>query len=288
MNDQLKQLYNHLDLETLDDNLFRTAHKNEGYRRVFGGQVLAQALIAASRTVPSDRHIHSLHAYFLRPGDLDYPIIYQTDRIRDGRSFTTRRIVATQHGKAIFNMATSFQMVEDGLSHQIAMPDVPPPEDCFDRHQVADKFGEQLPERMVENLTRPFAIDLRYVEQENMFEEKVREPVKNVWIRLNEDTLADDFQFHTQILAYCSDMTLLQTLLRPHGRSVLDRTLQIASLDHAMWFHRPFKINEWVLYAQDSPSTSASRGFARGNFFTQDGELLASACQEGLIRSRAE
>lgn len=280
---QLKQLFDHLALETLDENLYRSAHPNEGWFRVYGGQVLAQALLAATRTVPTDRHVHSLHAYFLRPGDLKHPIIFQVDRIRDGKSFTTRRVVAIQHGKAILNMSSSFQVYEEGLSHQAVMPDVPPPEECPDRKQMAEQFRGRISESLLERFSRQFAIDLRHVDINSLFDTTPKEPATSVWFRLN-GSLPDDYPYHAHLLAYASDMTLLQTSLRPHGQSLFDPKLQVASLDHAMWFHRPFRMDEWLLYTQDSPSSSQARGFNRGNIFTRDGILVASVCQEGLIR----
>ncbi len=280
---QLKQLFDHLALETIDENLYRSAHPNEGWFRVYGGQVLAQALLAATRTVPADRHVHSLHAYFLRPGDLKHPIIFQVDRIRDGKSFTTRRIVAIQHGKAILNMACSFQVFEEGLSHQAVMPQVPPPEQCADRKQMAERFRGRISEDLLERFSRQFAIDLRHVDINSLFDNTPKEPATSVWFRLN-GALPADYPYHAHLLAYASDMTLLQTSLRPHGQSLFDPKLQVASLDHAMWFHRPFRMDDWLLYTQDSPSSSQARGFNRGSIFTRDGILVASVCQEGLIR----
>tara|TARA_R110002072_G_scaffold136124_2_gene278289 strand:+ start:280625 stop:281509 length:885 start_codon:yes stop_codon:yes gene_type:complete len=282
-NDQLLQVMNHLELEKLDENLYRSGSANEGWFRVYGGQVLAQALLSATHTVPDDRHVHSLHAYFLRPGDLKHPIIYQVDRIRDGRSFTTRRIVAIQHGKAILNMSASFQVPEEGLSHQIDMPDVPPPEDCADRKQMAERFRGKISEDLLERFSRQFAVDLRHVDINSLFDNTPKEPRTSVWFRLNTE-LPADFSMHSHLLAYASDMTLLQTSLRPHGQSLFDPKLQVASLDHTMWFHRPFRIDQWLLYSQDSPSSSQARGFNRGNIFTREGLLVASVCQEGLIR----
>ena len=284
-NQQLQQLFDHLELEKLDENLYRSAHKNEGWFRVYGGQVLAQALLSASHTVPDDRHVHSLHAYFLRPGDLKQPIIFQVDRTRDGRSFTTRRVVAMQHGKAILNMAASFQIPEEGLSHQAQMPDVPPPEECANRKEMAEQFRGKVSDDLLDRFSRQFAVDLRHVDINSLFDNTPKEPVTSVWFRVNTE-LPADYDRHAHMLAYASDMTLLQTSLRPHGQSLFDPKLQIASLDHAMWFHRPFRTDDWLLYAQDSPSSSQARGFNRGNIFTRDGVLVASVCQEGLMRVR--
>jgi acyl-CoA thioesterase II len=284
-NEQLTQLMNHLALEKLDENLYRTSSNNEGWFRVYGGQVLAQALLSATHTVPEDRHVHSLHAYFLRPGDLKHPVIYQVDRIRDGRSFTTRRIVAIQHGKAILNMSASFQIREEGLSHQAEMPDVPPPEECADRKQMAEQFRGKISDELLDRFSRQFAVDLRHVDINSLFDNTPKAPQTSVWFRINTD-LPGDYLYHEHLLAYASDMTLLQTSLRPHGQSLFDPKLQIASLDHTMWFHRPFRMDQWLLYSQDSPSSSQARGFNRGNIFTRDGVLVASVCQEGLIRLR--
>ncbi|MDT8427907.1 MAG: acyl-CoA thioesterase II [Pseudomonadales bacterium] len=283
MNAQLTQLLQHLELEKLDENIYRSAHQNEGWGRVYGGQVLAQALLSANHTVPADRQPHSLHAYFLRPGDLKHPILFQVDRIRDGQSFTTRRVVAIQHGKAILNMATSFQIAEEGYSHQSTMPQVPPPEQCLSRQEMAEKFKDSMSAEMLARASKSFAIDLRHVEPENLIQPEKSDPVRSVWFRVNAE-LPEDYAQHAHLLAYASDMTLLQTCLRPHAQSLFDPKLQIASLDHAMWFHRPFRMDQWLLYAQDSPSAAAARGFNRGSIFTQAGELVVSVAQEGLIR----
>ncbi len=285
MNEQLQQLYNHLDLEAVGEDLFETRHGNEGWRQIFGGQVLAQALISASRTVEDARQPHSLHAYFLRPGDMSAPIRFQVDRLRDGKSFTTRRVTALQNGAAILNMAASFQVAEPGLSHQIDMPCVPPPEQCLTRAQVADRFRDSMPEEMYARAQRQFAIDLRPVEPENLMRAEKHPPHRMVWLRLN-DTLPAAYPWHAHMLAYASDMTLLEISLRPHGISMFSRTLQMASLDHSMWFHRPFRMDQWLLYVQESPSSAAARGFSRGSLFTQQGELVVSVAQEGLIRLR--
>ena len=284
-NQQLQQLYGHLDLETLDDNLFRSKHSNEGWLRVFGGQVLAQALLSASRTVPMDRQPHSLHSYFLRPGDMDHPIIFKVENLRDGKSFNTRRVSAMQRDEVILNLAASFQVSEPGLSHQSEMPAVPPPEQCLTRKQLAEKYSASLPADLVTRFSRPFAIDLRHVEQENMLAPQKRAPQHSVWLKLSGE-LPQYYPWHAHMLAYASDMTILETSLRPHGLSLFSPRLQVASLDHSMWFHRPFRMDEWLLYVQDSPSSSAGRGFSRGNIFRQNGELVVSVAQEGLIRVR--
>ena len=285
MNEQLQQLHNHLDLETIDENTFQTKYQNEGWRQIFGGQVLAQALLSASRTVPDERQPHSLHAYFLRPGDMKEKISFQVDRLRDGKSFNTRRVTALQHGAAILNLAASYQVSEPGLSHQNTMPHVPAPENCLTRAQLAEKYQDSMSAEMLARASRPFAIDMRPVEPENFMQAEKRAPHRMVWLRLNE-ALPKDYPWHIHMLAYASDMTLLETSLRPHGVSMFTPNLQIASLDHSMWFHRPIRMDEWLLYVQDSPSSSAARGFSRGSIFSQTGDLLVSVAQEGLIRMR--
>jgi len=227
--------------------------------------------------------VHSLHAYFLRPGDLRHPIIYQVDRIRDGRSFTTRRVVAIQHGRAILNMSASFQLREEGYSHQASMPEVPPPEQCLSRAELVERSRGSVSDEIMDRFTKPFAIDLRHTEAENLFHPEKKPAHRSVWFRLAA-SLDDDYPYHAHLLAYASDMTLLQTCLRPHGQSMFDPRLQIASLDHAMWFHRPFRMDQWLLYVQDSPAASAARGFNRGSIFTREGDLVVSVAQEGLIR----
>ncbi len=274
-----------LDLEPLEHNLFRGRSPQVGWQRVFGGQVIGQALVAASRTVEESRSVHSLHGYFLRPGDPSVPIIYDVDRIRDGKSFTTRRVVAIQHGQAIFSMSTSFQVREAGLEHQFDMPSVPMPEDLPSEQELKDKLMETAPENIRRYWQRARPIELRPVDLTHYFSGKKLPPVQNVWIRTTAP-LPDDERLHQCILAYASDMTLLDTSLFAHGKSVFNPDLQCASLDHSMWFHRAIRADEWLLYSEDSPSSSGSRGFNRGNLFTRDGVLVASVAQEGLIRLR--
>lgn len=276
----LDGLLEQLNLEQIEMNLFRGMSTTMGPPRVFGGQVIGQALIAAGRTV-TDRPCHSLHGYFLRPGDPSMPIVYDVDRIRDGKSFTTRRVVAIQKGQAIFNMSASFQVLEEGLSHQFDMPDVPAPEDCSDESEAFLAHADELPEgfrRMMEK--RP--IEMRRVESHSFVKPEKRPPFQHAWLRAR-DRLPDDPALHQCILAYASDMGILSTCTLPHGRSFMSG-LMTASLDHAMWFHRPFRVDEWILFAQDSPASGGSRGFNRGMMFTQDGTLVASVAQEGLIR----
>ena len=285
MSSAVDALLSILDLEPLEHNLFRGMSPQVGWQRVFGGQVIGPALVAASRTVPEDRSVHSLHAYFLRPGDPSVPIIYEVDRIRDGGSFTTRRVVAIQHGRAIYSMSASFQKMEEGLEHQSAMPDVPAPEDLPSEAELKEKFLAHAPEAVRRYWERERPIELRPVDLTHYFSRKKLVPAQNVWVRASA-ALPDDPRIHTCVLAYASDMTLLDTSLFAHGTSVFDTRLQVASLDHAMWFHRPFRADEWLLYVEDSPSSSGGRGFTRGSLYTRSGELVASVAQEGLIRVR--
>ena len=272
-----------LDLEAIETNLFRGRSPSDRWQRVFGGQVLGQALVAASRTVEG-RACHSLHGYFLRPGDPRTPILYQVDRSRDGGSFSARRVVAIQHGQQIFTMAASFQVAEAGMEHQTPMPDVPDPESLKPEHQWRIEIMADLPEHARGWLTRPRPIEIRPVDPRNRFQ-GVHPPNQTVWFRA-VDRLPDQDALHQCVLAYASDMTLLDTSLLPHGFTLFTRSLQLASLDHAMWFHRPFRADEWLLYVQDSPSASGARGFNRGMVYRRDGALVASVAQEGLIRER--
>ncbi len=277
----LQSLLDHLDLEQIETNLFRGQCESSGFPRVFGGQVIGQALIAALRTV-EERPCHSLHGYFLRPGDPSIPIIYEVDRIRDGRSFTTRRVVAIQHGEAIFNMSASFQVVEEGLSHQSEMPDVPGPDELRTEKEVAATRRDSLPEHMREMMDRERPIEMKRVEDFDFMNPVKSPPLQNVWIRAREP-LTDDMAMHQCLLAYASDMGILSTCMLPHGKNFMSG-MMTASLDHAMWFHRSFRFDEWILFSQDSPAAGGSRGFNRGTMFTQDGKLIASVAQEGLIR----
>jgi acyl-CoA thioesterase-2 len=271
-----------LDLERIEENIFRGVSPAESPVRVFGGQVAGQALVAAGRTVPADRHVHSLHAYFIRPGDPRVPIVYEVDRIRDGRSFTTRRAVAIQHGKAIFALSASFQLREEGLNHAEPMPEVPDPESLPSFAERAGQFQAVLGD--MARMPRP--IDLRYITEPAFLsrENGPREARHQVWMRA-DGTLPDNDLLHVCVLAYASDMTLLDAVLARHGVYWgIDKVIG-ASLDHAMWFHRPFRADEWVLYDCASPSASGGRGLATGRFFGADGELIATVVQEGLLRA---
>jgi acyl-CoA thioesterase II len=277
----LERLVDLLDLERIEVDIFRGKQPTESLQRVFGGQVAGQALVAAGRTVPSDRPVHSLHAYFLRPGDPSLPIVYEVDRIRDGRSFTTRRVVAIQHGKPIFNMSASFHLVEPGVEHASRMPDVPAPETLArleDRMQpYADELGGWF--------TRPRPLDVRYVGEPPRVakDSGVRQPRSQVWMRA-DGTLPDDPLLHVCAVTFASDMTLLDSTLLNHGLAWGTGDVLGASLDHAMWFHRPFRADQWWLYDQESPWTGAARGLARGAIYTREGELAVSVVQEGLLR----
>ena len=272
-----------LDLEPLEENLFRGVSPQVGWQRVFGGQVVGQALVAATRTVQPDREAHSLHGYFLRPGDPAVPIIYEVDRIRDGRSFVTRRVNAIQHGAAIFSMIASFQAEETGLDHQMPAPGVPDPDALISEEELKKRFLESAAEPMKAYWRRERPIELRPISLRHYMGREKLEPVQQVWFRAT-GPLGDDPAVHKCVLAYASDMLLLDTSLYPHGRSLFDRDLQVASLDHALWFHRPFRADDWLLYAQDSPSAAGGRGFNRGAIYDRDRRLVASVAQEGLIR----
>ena len=286
MSRAVEDLLKILDLEQIEVNLFRGQSPKSGWQRVFGGQVIGQSLVAARRTVEG-RHPHSLHGYFMRPGDPKVPIIYEVDRIRDGKSFTTRRVVAVQHGQAIFAMSASFQVDEGGFDHQAPMPDVPGPDELPSEDDVKAELLSRMPEPMRTYYERERPIDMRPVEINRYLSREPMEPQFHVWIRTT-GRLPDDPAVHQCVLAYASDMTLLDTSLVPHGRTVCDPTIQGASIDHAMWFHRPFRADEWLLYAQDTPNAGGARGFSRGLIFSQDGTLVASVAQEGLIRDRGE
>ncbi len=285
----VEELVEILDLEPLEVNLFRGRSPQSRWQRVYGGQVIGQALVAACRTVEdvANRPPHSLHAYFLLGGDPKVPIIYEVDRIRDGRSFTTRRVVAIQHGHAIFTMAVSFHIAEEGLFHQVKMPEVPAPEALPNESEMKERVWPLMPDAVRRYYERERPIELRPVEMGRYLGEKFEGGRFHVWIRAT-GKLPDSPAIHQCVLAYASDMTLLDAALIPDGRSVFDKDIMAASLDHALWFHRPFRADEWLLYAQDSPNLFDSRGFSRGLIFTRDGTLVASVAQEGLLRLRRQ
>ena len=284
MSRALDQLLSILDIETLEVNLFRGVSPQVGWQRVFGGQVIGQALVAAQRTVEG-RLAHSLHAYFLRAGDPAVPIIYNVDRIRDGGSFTTRRVVAIQHGQAIFSMAASFHNAEQGLAHQMKMPDVPPPESLPSEGELKELLFDRLPPQVKAYWERERPIEIRPVDLSRYLAPEKRAATQQMWIRATGD-LGGDLALNQCVLAYASDFTLLDTALIAHGRFIFDPSLMLASLDHAIWFHRSFRVDDWLLYAQDSPSSGGGRAFCRGTLFTRSGELVASTTQEGLVRER--
>ena len=286
MTNAVDALLSILDLEPLEHNLFRGRSPQAGWQRVFGGQVIGQALVAACRTVEG-RKPHSLHAYFLLPGDPEVPIIYEVDRIRDGRSFATRRVVAIQHGKAIFAMSASYHAEEKGFDHQVTMPDVPLPDQLPDEATVRSTILPMMPPAVRAYFEKERPIELRPVEFERYALREALPPRFHVWIRATR-RLPDDPVLHQCVLAYASDMTLLDASLVAHGRTVFEKSIQAASLDHALWFHRPFRADEWLLYAQDSPSSSGALGFSRGLIFNIEGQLVASVAQEGLIRERED
>jgi acyl-CoA thioesterase II len=283
----VQELVETLNLEPLELNLFRGRSPQSSWQRVFGGQVIGQALVAACRTVEqvTTRPPHSLHAYFLLGGDPKVPIIYEVDRIRDGKSFATRRVIAIQHGHAIFSMAVSFHGDEPGLTHQAAMPDVPKPDELPNESEIRERVMPLMPEPVRRYYERPRPIELRVVETSRYLGKATENGKFHVWIRAT-GALPAEPAIHQCVLAYASDMTLLDAALIPHGRSVFDKTIMAASLDHALWFHRPCRADEWLLYAQDSPNLAGGRGFSRGLIFASDGTLVASVAQEGLLRER--
>lgn len=287
MSKAVETLIEILDLEKIEQNLYRGESPNVGWQRVFGGQVIGQALVSAQRTVEPERIVHSLHGYFMRPGDPSVPIVYEVDRIRDGKSFTTRRVVAIQHGRAIFSMSASFQVEEPGLEHYLPMPEVPPAESLPNEKQLADQYIDHASEGVRRYWQRERPIELRPINLEHYLSNQKLDPYQNIWFRAT-GPLPDDPAVQRAVLAYASDMTLLDTSLFAHGRAVFDPHLQVASLDHAMWFHRSVNMEEWHLYSQDSPNTSGARGFTRGSIYNLSGELVASVAQEGLIRERSD
>ena len=285
MSRALDQLLKILDIERLEENLFRGLSPQVGWQRVFGGQVIGQALVAANRTV-NGRLAHSLHAYFLRAGDPSVPIIYNVDRIRDGGSFTTRRVVAVQHGQAIFSMAASFHKEETGLEHQIKMPEVPPPESLPSEAELKACLIDRVPPPVKAYWERERPIEIRPVDLSRYLTPGNHAPSQQVWIRATGE-LPNDQSLHQCVLAYASDFTLLDTALIAHGRFVFDPKLMLASLDHALWFHRKLRADKWLLYAQDSPISGGGRALCRGMLFARDGKLVASTAQEGLLRERS-
>ncbi|MGA2400422.1 MAG: acyl-CoA thioesterase II [Syntrophobacteraceae bacterium] len=283
--DVLEELLKLLKLEQIDENIFRGQSQDLGFGNVYGGQVLGQALSAAYRTVPRERRAHSLHAYFLRHGDVEEPIVYNVDCIRDGKSFTTRRVVAVQKGRAILNMAASFQTDEPGFDHQDLAPPVPGPEGLASELELVSRIADQIPAPIREKLLCRPPIEVRPVDPMNLFAPEKREPLRYNWIRAIGE-MPDDLPVHHCLLAYASDYGLVVTSLYPHGQSFWQPAMQVASLDHAMWFHRSFRMDDWLLYAMQSPNACNARGLGYGKVFNRQGLLVASVAQEGLIRYR--
>ncbi|SES79774.1 acyl-CoA thioesterase [Stigmatella erecta] len=282
----LEDLLALLKLEPIEENLFRGPSQDLGFRQLFGGQVLGQSLSAASQTVAPERQVHSLHGYFLRPGDASMPVVYTVDRVRDGGSFTTRRVVAIQKGQPIFTGMASFQGVEPGFSHQVQMPQVPAPEECLTDVEQMRAQAARIPERLRDKFLGPKPIEMRPVPYVDPFSPQPREPRWSVWFRAH-GPMPEDPQVHRYLLAYASDFNLLGTAIQAHGMSILNPQLQLASLDHALWFHGDLSMSDWLLYAMDSPWTGNARGLAMGRVFTREGRLVASVSQEGLMRLRA-
>ncbi len=287
MNPVLDELLSLLQLEQIEETIFRGQSQDLGFPKVFGGQVMGQALSAAKQTVPAERGLHSFHCYFLRPGNVKKPIIYEVDRSRDGRSFTSRRVVAIQSGTPIFHMSLSFQEDEKGLEHQLpVIPDVAAPENVVSELEQVRQLASMIPEDLRDKLTSERPIDIRPVNAPNMLKPEPMEPIRHVWLRANGE-LPDDPRIHKYLLAYASDFSFIGTALNPHGVNFWNRRLKVASIDHAMWFHKPFRMDEWLLYSIDSPMAAGGRGFVRGQIFNRQGELVASTVQEGLIRTKS-
>ncbi|MFA5962939.1 MAG: acyl-CoA thioesterase II [Sphingomonas sp.] len=283
--DLVRGLVDLLDIEEIDRDLYRGKRQPGGVGRVFGGQVIAQALQAAQRSTEAPKIAHSLHAYFMRPGNEDFPIVYRVVRDFEGRSFATRRVIALQRGEPILNMAASFQVPEDGLRHQDAMPDVPGPESLQSEAELRRDMADEIPEKFRRHMLRGRPVEIRPVQPRSWFRPDKREPRQDSWFRLVAP-IGDDAAMHRAILAYASDMSLLGTATLAHGVNWMTHNLQTASLDHSLWLHEDFRADEWLLYACDSPWAGHARGFNRGKIYTQDGRLVASVAQEGLMRLR--
>ncbi|MEJ1268492.1 acyl-CoA thioesterase II [Pantoea ananatis] len=271
----------------MEEGLFRGQSEDLGLRQVFGGQVVGQALFAAKQTVPEDRVIHSFHSYFLRPGDSQKPIIYDVESLRDGKSFSARRVSAIQNGQPIFYMTASFQSPESGFEHQKPMPQVKGPDNLPNEQQMAQKMAHMLPEKLREKFITERPLEIRPVQIHNPLRGHVDKPQRQVWIRAN-GTLPDDLRIHQYLLGYASDLNFLPVALQPHGKGFLESDMQVATIDHSMWFHRELNFNDWLLYSVESTSASGARGFVRGEFYNQQGELVASTVQEGVMRQRSE
>jgi len=287
MSHVLDDLVSLLSLEPIEENLFRGRSQDLGFRQLFGGQVLGQSLSAASKTVEDERHVHSLHGYFLRPGDAHLPVVYQVDRVRDGGSFSTRRVTAIQKGNPIFTCSASFQYDEEGYEHQTQMPQVVGPENLPSEVELMRRHEHLIPEHLKDKLLCPKPIEFRPVTESDPYNPKPTEAVKYIWFRA-DGSLPDIPALHKYMLAYASDFNLLTTSLLPHGKTVWQKDMQIASLDHSLWFHGELRADDWLLYAMDSPWAGNSRGFSRGSVYNRAGKLVASVSQEGLIRHRKD
>ncbi len=285
MSEVLKQLVEMLALEKIEENLYRGQSQDLGWGQVFGGQVIGQALSAAAKTVPAGRVVHSLHGYFLLTGKVEKPIVYDVDRIRDGRSFTTRRVRAIQNGEAIFSMSASFQVEEKGFEHQASAPQYPGPDGLPSQTELVAKIADLIPSPLRERFLAESPIEIRPIDPQNPLKPKAREPKSAAWLKAN-GALPEDPALHRYLLAYASDFNFLSTAMYPHSVSWMFPNMQVASIDHAMWFHRPFRMDEWLLQVVESPSASGARGLVRAHFFNRQGVLVASSAQEGLIRQR--
>lgn len=283
MSKELNELLTLLHLEQLEQGLFRGQSEHLGLPQVYGGQVIGQSLSAAKETVDENRQVHSFHSYFLRPGDPQKPIIYDVENLRDGRSFSTRRVKAIQYGRPIFYLTASYQAEESGLNHQSTMPDVPPPESLLSEQALVQSIAQHLPQKAVDTFGRERPIEVRPVTIVNPLAPKPEAPKQYLWIKANGE-MPDDPRIHQYVLAYASDWGFLVTALQPHGVTLMTPKMKVATIDHSMWYHRPFRMDEWLLYAIDSPSASGARGLVRGEIYNQKGELVASAVQEGLMR----
>lgn len=279
----LDSLVKLITMEPIDENVFRGQSQDLGLRQLFGGQILGQALAAASHTVSKNRPAHSIHGYFLRRGDPDYPVVFWVDRIRDGHSFTARRVTAIQNGQTIFVCSASFHTIEYGYQHQIPMPEVPPPETLESELELASNHKDQLPPEFYKRIKSGRPIDIRPVDGVNLFKAGVRPAIQHCWFKAN-GVVPNDEALHRSLLLYTTDFNLLRTSLLPHGRSILDPNIQVASIDHSLWFHAQPDMNDWLLFSIDSPWAGDARGFSKGSIFNRKGKLIASVCQEGLIR----
>ncbi|WP_221059537.1 acyl-CoA thioesterase II [Shewanella algae] len=287
MSQVLDDLLSLLALEQIEIGLYRGQSQDLGFGHVFGGQVMGQALSAARRTVPQERQVHSLHSYFLRAGDEKLPIVYEVENMRDGGSFSARQVKAIQKGRPIFYMTCSFQEPEEGFCHQAEMPEVPGPEGILNQQELAMTMRDKVPAKMLEKFMADAPIEMRLVNPLNLVAPAATEPVRHVWLRAN-GALPPEHEMHDYLLAYASDFNFLVTAAQPHGVSFLTPGMRMATIDHSLWFHRPVNMGEWLLYAIESPNASGGRGYVRGQFFNQQGELVASATQEGLIRMTAK